>query len=239
MKNDKPPIKIGIPLYTNFDSLDVLGAFQTFSFQTPEMDPILIGPTMDPVPSWEGVQILPKCDFASCPQLDVLFVPGGVDLQDVLTPPDVDENPYLRFLLEQASGDLKLVTSVCVGAILLASAGLLDGYTATTHWAFQTVLAEFPNVLLASGYPRYVIDANRVTGGGISSSLDESLAISAILLGDNSARLAQLKMQYAPQPPFHDGDPAQAGPVILQEASAYMRDGVDKLRIAVRRIIDR
>jgi cyclohexyl-isocyanide hydratase len=239
MKPHQTSIKIGIPLYTNFDSLDVLGAFQTFSFQTPALDPMLVGPNMYPVTSWEGVQILPKYDFDSCPQLDVLFVPGGVDLQDVLTPPDVDKNPYLCFLLKQASGKPRLITSVCTGAILLASAGLLDGYTATTHWAFQTVLAEFPNVLLASGYPRYVIDANRVTGGGISSSLDESMAISAILLDDNSARRAQLKMQYAPQPPFHDGDPAQAGPVILQEASAYMRDGVEKLRTAVRRILDR
>jgi len=85
MEQDKSPIRIGIPLYTNFDSLDVLGPFQTFSFQQ-RLKPILIGPTMEPVTSWEGVRIMPQCDFASCPQLDVLFVPGGTDLQNVLTP---------------------------------------------------------------------------------------------------------------------------------------------------------
>jgi len=143
----------------------------------------------------------------------------------------------LSFLLKQASG-ARLIASGCVGSILLASAGLLDGFTATTHWAFQTVLAEFPNVLLAPGYPRYVIDANRITGGGISSGLDESMAISAILLGDNSARRAQLAMQYAPHPPFHDGDPSQAGPAILQEVSASMREGVGELRAAVRCVLD-
>ena len=45
-----------------------------------------------------------------------------------------------------------------------AAAGLLDGYKATIHWGYKSVLTRFPNVIVADGYPRFVIDANRVTG---------------------------------------------------------------------------
>jgi transcriptional regulator GlxA family with amidase domain len=44
---------------------------------------------------------------------------------------------YLDFLTEQASRT-RMMCSVCDGAMLLAAAGLLDGYQATTHWAFAS-----------------------------------------------------------------------------------------------------
>lgn len=72
----------------------------------------------------------------------------------------------------------RFVTSVCEGALLLAAAGLLDGYEATTHWAFIPCLKEFPTVKVVEGNPRFVVDRNRVTGGGISSGLENFWSIS-------------------------------------------------------------
>ena len=47
---------------------------------------------------------------------------------------------------------------------MLAAAGLLDGYTVTTHWAFIASLTGlFPNVSVAPDYPRYCLDRNRLT----------------------------------------------------------------------------
>ena len=226
---------IGIPLYTNFDSLDVLGPFQTFYMQHPVLQTWLLGPTKDPVASFEGVKITPDCDFNSCPQLDIVFVPGGTPLETLLS----DERrraEYLNFIRRQAAG-AKLVTSVCTGSILLALAGVLDGYKATTHWGFKTVLELFPKVTVADGFPRFVIDANRITGGGISSGLDEAMAIVALLLGNDAAKQGQLTMQYAPRPPFNDGDPSTAEPSVLYKVSSDFRSGVDSLSQEVEKLL--
>jgi len=231
-KNEK--IVIGIPLYPNFDSLDVTGPHQTFWMQNPRLQPILIGKSKcEPMVSFEQMRIMPDTDFESCPQLDVLFVPGGVGLDKVLEDDKKNGFPFLRFLRDQAK-DARLVTSVCTGAIFLAAAGLLDGYKATTHWGFLPVLKLFPKVTVCAGYPRYVIDRNRVTGGGISSGLDEAMAIVCMLLGEEATKTGQLTMQYAPDPPFCDGDPSVAEPALVKQVRSGFADGVKKLSDAVK-----
>ncbi len=199
-------LKVGFPLYDGFDSLDVLGPFQTFTFA--DMDRYLLAETCDPVTSFEGVALQPRKTFCDCPQLDVLFVPGGADPVAVLQKGPLGNNAYLDFLAKQAP-KCKLVCSVCTGSLLLAGAGLLDGYTATTHWVFRDVLRLFP-CQVAEGYPRYVPSGNRITGAGISSGLDEALYIVSVLYGDDAARRGQLAMQYHPQPGFHCGDPSDS-----------------------------
>ena len=106
---------------------------------------------------------------------------------------------YLDFL-KKMSGNAKFVASVCEGAMLLAAAGLLDGYTVTTHWAFYPCMARFPKVTLASGYPRYCLDRTRLTGGGISSGLDEALTLIQLLSGTEAAQQVQRSTQYYPRP---------------------------------------
>jgi cyclohexyl-isocyanide hydratase len=231
MSHPTSPITIGIPLYTNFDSLDVLGPYQTFFMQHPTLKATILGPDKNPVTSFEGVAIVPQGTFDSSPQFDVLFVPGGVELEKMLDR-SKSSQAYLDFVSRQAKG-AKLVTSVCTGAILLAAAGGLDGYRATTHWAYQSVLRLFPAVTLAPGYPRFVTDGNRVTGGGISSGIDESIAIVSMLLGDDAAKRGQLTMQYEPNPPFHSGDPSVAEPQILYQVSSGMHPSSVTLSAAV------
>ncbi len=87
--------------------------------------------------------------------------------------------------------------------MLLASAGLLDGYEATTHWAFIPCLKKFPKISVAEGYPRFVVDRNRVTGGGISSGLDEALELVARISSYEIAEQVQLVTQYFPRPPIN------------------------------------
>ena len=85
---------------------------------------------------------------------------------------------------------------------MLAAAGLLDGYTVTTHWAFTNCLKDrFPKVKIADGHPRYCIDRNRITGGGISSGLDEALKVIELLKGTQAAQDTQRNTQYYPCPP--------------------------------------
>ena len=199
-------LKVGFPLYDSFDSLDVIGPFQTFTFAG--MDRVLIGPTTtDAVTSFEGIALKPDARFDDPKlELDLLFVPGGADPVSVLEKGHLGSNPYLDFLARRAP-NCTLVCSVCTGALLLAGAGLLDGHIATTHWAFKPVLRLF-NCKVVDDYRRYVKSGNRVTGGGIASGLDEALYIVSLLYGSDQARQGQLAMQYHPQPMFHCGDPA-------------------------------
>jgi cyclohexyl-isocyanide hydratase len=197
-------LKVGFPLYDSFDSLDVVGPFQTFTFAG--MDLFLVGPTKHTVTSFEGIALTPRATFDDDQQYDVLFVPGGADPVGVLQKGQPGDNPYLDFLARQAPG-CTLVCSVCTGALLLAGAGLLDGHIATTHWAFKPVLSLFP-CQVVDDYRRYVRSGNRITGGGISSGLDEALYIVSLLFGTDQARSGQLAMQYHPQPIFNCGDPA-------------------------------
>ena len=124
---------------------------------------------------------------------------------------------YLDFLVEQ-SKNVKYVCSVCEGALLLAAAGLLDGYTATTHWAFIPCLTErFKKVIVADGHPRYCLDRDRLTGGGISSGLDEALMLIQLLLGTAAAQSVQQTTQYYPRPPVTSEIPKADGCPVPEE----------------------
>lgn len=198
-------LKVGIPLYPTFDSLDVIGPYQTFTFAG--MERHLIAESCAAVTSFEGVNIIPDTTFDDCPQLDVIFVPGSADPVSVLQAGHPGNNAYLDFLIRQATG-AQWVCSVCTGALLLGGAGLLNGHTVTTHWAFKDVMKLFPCVTVVNDYRRYVQSGNRLTGAGIASGLDAALYLVSLLYGVGIARQGQLVMQYNPQPAFHCGDPS-------------------------------
>ncbi|MFN0214542.1 MAG: DJ-1/PfpI family protein [Saprospiraceae bacterium] len=217
------PLSFGIPIYEGFDSLDVAGPYQVFGFLNNEKQPVmvkLIGPKKDQsVTSTDGIRWLPDYGYDDAPEhFDVLFVPGGVGGgYNALLQKNLND-PFFNFIISRAA-TVQLLTAVCTGSILLAKTKLLDGYTCTTHWAFKNSLSLFPNVIMAPGFPRYVIDRNRVTGGGISSGIDEAFAIAEILRGPEAAKLVQLKMQYAPNPPYQSGDPSVASATAVYKAS--------------------
>ena len=214
--------QVGIPVYDLVNLMDIAAPCEMFFWmnltwqsQTSKQKSAqvsLVAATTESVATIEGVPIIPKLSFADCPQLDLLWVPGGYPtaLKDRMNDP-----VFLNFLRQQSKG-AKFVTSVCEGALLLASAGLLDGYKATTHWAFISCLRKFKKIKVARGYPRYVVNKNKdtgkfiVTGGGIASGLDESLElvrlISDQVLGPDKgiavAKQVQLNTQYLPKPPF-------------------------------------
>jgi transcriptional regulator GlxA family with amidase domain len=145
----------------------------------------------------DNVTFLPHTSFRqierSDVQLDVIWVPGGdpAALKRLMTD---ERRRYLNFPTAQ-SREAKITASVCEGALLLAQAGLLDGYRATTHWAFIPCLKRFPEICVEPGTPRFVIDRDRLTGGGISSGLDEALALIEMLAGTEVARSVQQTTQ--------------------------------------------
>ena len=102
--------------------------------------------------------------------------------------------------IRNAGEKAEYVTSVCTGSLILAEAGLLDGYKAATHWGYRDVLKSYPGITHID--ERVVIDRNRITGGGITAGLDFALTVIAEVIGEQAAHAMQLVFEYRPQPPF-------------------------------------
>lgn len=207
-----PPLRIAIPIYPGCDMIDVaatfdpLGRIPDFWSDRPlELD--LVAATLTPIVTGQKATLGPTKTFDDYRDvaLDVLLVPGAGDTSGATTDP-----VFMKFITEQGVR-AKMVTSVCTGALVLGKAGLLNGYRATTHClALNTLQAISKEILVVNGYPRWVHDRNRLTGGGISSSLDSTLYLISLLTDEQTAKCVQLLIQYNPQPPFHCGDPAVA-----------------------------
>lgn len=191
--------RICIPVYDDCDMLDVCGPFEMFDWAGFEIDLVTVerGPVKF---RSQGFIFEVTKSFADARDADALWVPGG-DPQALSNMIWGHDRRYLDFLIEQSARS-SWVCSVCEGAMLLAGAGLLDGYRATTHWYFKNCFAEkFPNVVPVEGNPRFAVDRNRLTGGGISSGLDEALKLIELLAGTEKATEVQVTTQYFPDPP--------------------------------------
>ena len=127
---------------------------------------------------------------------------------------------FMQFIAEHA--DSQLVASVCTGALILAAAKLLDGYRATTHWLALGDLKATDAVRVVNEFPRWVHDRDRLTGGGISSSLDATIYLISRITSEETAKCVQLLLQYNPHPPFATGDPSVA------DTDTYLRVAYNK-----------
>ena len=215
------PYRIAIPIYRDVNLFDVTSACEMFYWMGQYWNerPVIIdlveargrvvkthaGPKLTPDKSFDDYRGKGRKGL----QAQLIWVPGA---GNETTQKMMGNADYLRFLQEQAAG-AEYVTSVCEGAMLLANAGLLDGYKATTHWGMVPCLRTFKNVTVfpenpGDVYPRFVVDRNRVTGGGVSSGVDESLRIIQLICGGDIAEQVQVVTQYFPQPPVQGQIPA-------------------------------
>ncbi|MGA1834009.1 GlxA family transcriptional regulator [Rhizobium wenxiniae] len=82
----------------------------------------------------------------------------------------------LKFLLSRTARHRTLIAGIESGAFILAEAGLLDGFSATSHWEdFDDFSRAYPQVTMVR--ERFVIDAKRITTGGPLPTLDLMLEL--------------------------------------------------------------
>lgn len=189
---------IGIPVYDGVDLLDMSGPFEMFHWAGFEIDLL----AAEPGPRTTGSRLtfsVPR-GFAQARAYDAIWVPGG-EPDALARLIDDPARTYLGFLAAQAAR-VPMMCSVCDGAMLLAAAGLLDGYRATTHWEFLACFPQrFPKVIVAPGNPRFVHDRNRLTAAGVAAGLDAALKLIELLGGTALAQQVQQATQYYPDPP--------------------------------------
>ena len=216
---------IGMLVFPGMTVLDLIGPQQFFAV-APGRTTHLLWKTKEPVVSDSGVSVLPTATFGEVPEeLEVLFVPGGFQG----TAATIGDSEVLDFVASRGAR-ATYVTSVCTGALILGAAGLLEGYEATTHWAYHDLL---PLVGAAPVEARIVEDRTRITGGGVTSGIDFGLTLLARLAGEDYARGWQLGAEYDPLPPFDAGTPAKADPFIMSEVLKVLGPRVEAVRGAV------
>ncbi|TLX24093.1 helix-turn-helix domain-containing protein [Chryseobacterium indologenes] len=103
--------------------------------------------------------------------IDTLLV-GGTTL-DILDEIHTDLYNYLQNTVTA----VRRIGSVCVGAFILAKAGLLQGKQVTTHWKYADVLQKSYPELDVNINPFFIKDQNTYTSGGVSSGIDLALAL--------------------------------------------------------------
>src|ERR1700761_6560921 len=200
------PLQIGLMIFPKVTQLDMTGPLQVFA-AVPGAKLHLIWKRIEPVPSDSVMTLTPTTSFADCPQLDVICVPGGQGINDM-----VNDEEMLAFLRKQAPG-AKYITSVCTGSLVLGAAGLLRGYRAATHWSAIEFLAPFGAIPTKT---RVCVDRNRVTGGGVTAGIDFALTLVSILADRATAEAIQLRLEYNPSPPFNAGSPDTAPADVLE-----------------------
>lgn len=246
--NPSKPRLVGFPLFNNTTLVDFAGASQVFGSPGAGYEPVWIAKDRTPITTSEGVSVMPRYTFEDCPELFMLFVPGGgaldhhgneVDGGVVAT---MFDEEYLSFL-RTASASASWTGSVCTGAFLLAAAGLIKDVSATTYWSVIPTLNLLSGTLIksvADGYPPSNICSThrRFTGGGISSSIDLALDLLAEIDGMPRANTAQLMIQYQADPMHKSGNPDTASPALVEALTEKQSAGFIKpLEAAVNRLL--
>lgn len=208
-----PKAVIGMLVYPGMFLQDMVGPLTVFeALMNREIH--LLWKDLSPVKNVSSghpalIPVTPTTAFKDCPErLDVLFVPGGVPGTFAM----MEDEEVLNFLAEKGK-TARFVTSVCTGSLILAAAGLLDGYKATSYWNMRDVLKEL-GAIPSRG--RVVIDRNRITGGGVTAGIDFGLQIAALLTSATYAKAIQLYLEYDPEPPFDAGSPEKAPYIVTK-----------------------
>lgn len=136
-----------------------------------------------PVRIDDQLGLVPARSFAEVDAPELVFVPAsGLELDGLLANGfSIDEalaaNPGVTDWLRRWAGRGAAIASVCSGVALVASAGLLDGKPATTHWGLaETMRERFPAVDWREEY--LVVDGgDRFCGGGVNAAADLALYI--------------------------------------------------------------
>ncbi|MFG3167411.1 DJ-1/PfpI family protein [Streptomyces sp. NPDC048200] len=194
-------MQIAIVLYDRFTALDAVGPYETLG-RLPDADTVFVAERTGPVRSDTGrLALTADKSLAEVPRPDIVVVPGGPGQGAQMG------NEVLLDWLRTADGTSAWTTSVCTGSLLLASAGLLEGRRATSHWLALDGLKEFGAEPTGE---RVVFDGKYVTAAGVSSGIDMGLTLLGRIAGDEHAQAVQLLTEYDPQPPYDAGSPKKA-----------------------------
>lgn len=146
-----------------------------------------------------GYQLTGLHDLSPLQRADVIVIPSWRS-------PDAQPPLELLHILRERAKQGSTIVGLCLGAFVLAAAGLLDGHQATTHWECADELQRlYPKICVKSDL-LYVESGQVLTSAGTAAGLDACLALVRNRLG---ATLANQVARRLVIPPHRDGGQAQ------------------------------
>lgn len=209
-------MQIAVLLFDHVTALDAVGPYEVLG-RLPGAEVVFTGERIGQVRTDVGsLGLSVDAALGDVTRPDVVVVPGGFGQTAHMT-----DGPVHRWL-RAVDTTTTWTTSVCTGSLVLASAGLLAGRRATTHFLAHDQLAPLGAVPVGS---RVVVDGKYVTAAGVSAGIDMALTLTAEIAGPAHAQAVQLGIEYAPEPPFRAGSPDTA-PAAVVAAVRSQRDRI-------------
>lgn len=219
---------------------DTLAPYQILA-ETGRFNVYTVGPQRRPIPLTGGLDLVPDLTFDELAALAapaLVVVPALPDLGEPTTA------PITAWLRTQAERGTQLL-SICNGAGILASAGLVDGRPVAAHWMrLRALESAHPQVRWVHGQ-RFVDDGDVVSTAGILSGVDGTLHVVERLLGPAAARDAAAAIGWrhhgdGPPPPVTTGLPVPAPVAIVNAGFRWdpptigvaLTDGVGEIELA-------
>jgi len=186
---------VGIFLFNEVEVLDFAGPFEVFSVtEVNEEKPFTVytvSENGEMITARNGLKVQPDYSIENLPPVDILIIPGGLGAREY----EIKNEIVIKWIRQQMK-EVKLMTSVCTGAVLLAKAGLLEGLKATTHWAsIEKFKNEFQNVEVIENV-KFVDEGHIITSAGISAGINMAFHIVKNLLGVHVAEDTAKRMEY-------------------------------------------
>jgi AraC family transcriptional activator FtrA len=158
--------------------------------------------TPGPVATTAGYAMAVPRGLSALASADTVLIPGWLPVEAPLSP------RVRRALLRAHQRGARLVT-ICSGVFALARTGLLDGRSATTHWArAEQLRREFPRIRVEPER-LYVDHGDVATSAGAGAGIDLCLHL---VRRDHGAAHAALVARHMVMPPHREGDQAQYAP---------------------------
>jgi transcriptional regulator GlxA family with amidase domain len=194
---------VAILIFNDVEVLDFCGPFEVFSVTSKQDDlaafNVYTVAEQTPILARNNLSINPSYTFKTCPQPDILVVPGGGGRRKDGSPFGTRKEMHNETLLEWINKlypNIEQVLSVCTGALILAKAGLAENLVATTHHgAFNELQAIAPNTDIRED-ERIVDNGKIIFSGGISAGIDAAFYLVSKLLGKDTASKTATYMEY-------------------------------------------
>jgi len=192
-------MRFAVCIYDGVEPVDLAtyGVLSMARRIAPQISMFTVAPSAGEVLMANGLRVIADHGFDDCPPSDALIVTGGpgwiAQCENIKT---------LNFVRRYAAG--RVVAGVCTGGMILAAAGILDGYKATTKCEIAGTEVP-PTRLMRENYPRIdvtegasLVDCGSVmTGGGVTLGIDATLYLLSRLVGEHVANETARIMEYS------------------------------------------
>lgn len=193
----KKRTNVGIFIFDEVEVLDFAGPFEVFAITEDPSDHeklfsvFTVAEESTTVKARNGLEIVPRYSFESCPAIDILVVPGGHGAEKI----QINNHVALAWIRDRHQ-ETRITASICTGAFLLAKSGVLTDQAVTTHWMdLERLQNDFPRLTVV-GDRKFVDQGKILTSAGISAGIELSLYIVARTHGRRIAVTTARRMDY-------------------------------------------